>query len=144
VILSKAKRALLDAGKFAELRATMPTPKPRTRVRPVNTERKSKEFRRTYYSVERVLFIQALHCIVDGCDSTESEAAHVCDDGSKGMSRKSGYKCTAPACRAHHHEMDEEIGKEAFAEKYGLDLALEAAKTQRAWLRYSGEEEDAA
>jgi hypothetical protein len=120
--------------RYAELRSTTPMKK-------VNRKRKASAFERCYHSVERVEFVKALHCLVDGCESTESENAHVCDDGSKGGSRKSGYTCIAPACGEHHHEMDDVIGKEMFEEKYGVDLALEAAKCQRAWLRYSGEEE---
>ncbi len=111
--------------------------KPRTsRPNRVNRVRKPKNFVRTYHSVERVEFVQALHCIVDGCESTVSETAHVCDDGSKGAGRKSGYRCTAPVCREHHNELDEEIGSEAFSLKYGLVLEDEAAKTEAAWVAH--------
>lgn len=114
--------------RYTELRPTKP-------MKRVNKARKSKEFIRTFLSVARVQFIQRLHCIVDGCESTRSETAHVCDDGTKGGSRRAGYKCTAPLCRDHHHELDEQLGPVLFAEKYGLDLEAEAAKAQRSWER---------
>lgn len=101
----------------------------------INRARKSKEFVRTYLSVAFVKFVQRLHCIVDGCESTRSECAHVCDDGSKGAGRKSGWKCCAPVCTQHHRGEMHQWGEAVFAAKYALDLEAEAAKTQRLWER---------
>jgi hypothetical protein len=113
----------------AELRRETP-------VARVNKKRKASAFVRCYFSKARVEFVSRLHCIVDGCESTRSENAHLVNDGSKGAGRKSGYKTVGPACREHHHELDEVLGRDQFEIKYGLCLQDEADKTEAAWQRF--------
>ena len=113
------------------------------RVRPVNKERKAAEFARTYHSVERVEFVKSMACIfaraiaAAACDGGV-ENCHVCDDGTKGAGRKSGYRCVAPACWRHHRLVLHRYTPEVIKAVYGLDLEAEAAATQSVWEAVSG------
>jgi hypothetical protein len=102
----------------------------RTPMKRVNKERKASNFVRAYHSVAFVKFVERLHCLVDGCESTESECAHLVKDDQSGGSRKSGYQCCGPLCTGHHDELDNQLGREKFEEKYGVCLQDEADKVQ--------------
>lgn len=104
----------------------------RSRVKARNPERKAKEFKRTYTSVERVMAIKAMRCLVDNfmC-SVPVDNAHV--PSKSGAGRKGDAKHNVPLCRWHHtdspHALDN-TNKEAFNARFGLDLDAEAAKIE--------------
>lgn len=53
--------------------------------------------------------------------------------GGKGM--KGPDSSCIPLCRKHHDEMDHQIGREAFAKKYALDLEKVAAEHYSRYLK---------
>lgn len=102
------------------------------RIRPINVERHEREWGRVYHSLERVLFVKRLPCIV--CGIRRCHNSHIANDG-KG--RKGDYTLIVPCCRKHHDELDNANGRLAFQEKYGVFLEVEAAATEGAWLVFS-------
>ena len=112
-------------------RTSMPKPtKPiaRTaRVKPVNRERRSAEWRRAYESEDRVQWIQGQPSVISGdgpCDNV-----HIRGDGA---SRKAGAEWIIPMTRAEHDELHH-IGLASFEQKYGISLYLAAKYIQRKW-----------
>jgi hypothetical protein len=105
---------------------------PRKQVKRRNAKRRQTEFARCYHSKARVQWVKARACLVANAQCRQPiENAHVTDDGTKGMGRKSGFACIAPLCRFHHFELHI-IGPE-FESRYGVSLAFAAAQTQLAW-----------
>lgn len=93
--------------------------KRKARVRPINRERRDREFARCYGSEERVLSIKALPCSVPGCTNRPCENAHTVGGG---MGRKAGWETVAPLCRSHHRRFHELGSNALFAPRYGVDL----------------------
>ncbi len=91
-------------------------------------ERVVDRFTRCFESKERVEWINWLPCLV--CGTTPCHNAHI-ETG--GTGRRADSNKVVPACPAHHLEMDEGDGKEAFEQKYGLNLAEIAARVEHAW-----------
>lgn len=90
-----------------QLRRKSSMPRSRTPIRHRNAERASKEYARTYGSVERVLWVQswpccAMHFPGHVCGG-RVENAHAKGDG---MGRKSHHANIAPLCRAAHAAYD--------------------------------------
>ncbi len=110
-------------------------------VEPVSqAEKDAAEFARKYGSDERCEFVRSLPCIVPDCTRRDIENAHVIDDGSKGMGRKSGYTCIAPLCRYHHQHSPVSLhvlNRVAFEAMHGVSLKLAAAQTEIAWQKLS-------
>ena len=107
--------------------------KRKTPLRPRNPERREREFRRTYHSLERVRFVKNLPCCVPGCEAAPSENAHV---GIEGIGRKSHYTRIVPLCAVHHRTGPDalhRIGRERFEALHGLSLHDEAEWTQSRW-----------
>jgi hypothetical protein len=105
---------------------------PRKKPKPRNAKRKASEFSRCYGSRARVQWVKSRPCLVANAQCRQPiENAHVTDDGTKGMGRKSGFACIAPLCRFHHFELHI-IGPE-FESRYGVSLAFAAAQTEQAW-----------
>jgi hypothetical protein len=100
-------------------------------IRSVNFERHEREWGRAYHSLERVQFVKRLPCAV--CGVRRSHNSHT-ENGGKG--RKGDYTTIIPLCRTHHDELDNTNGREAFAEKYAIDLAGTAAITEERWQTY--------
>lgn len=107
-------------------------------IRKRNPKRKVSEFARTYHSKERVQFVKSLPCYVMGSlGSTEN--AHVCDDGSKGMGRKSGYRCIAPLGQIPHRLLHSDPVE--FYRRYRVtpgEMELAAAATESLWQAHRG------
>jgi hypothetical protein len=103
----------------------------------VNRKRKVSEFARVYGSRQRVAWVKRRPCLVanDECRQYAIENAHVTDDGTKGMGRKSGYRCIAPLCHLHHRWLHIQ-GATWFEERYGVSLAFAAAQTELAFLAF--------
>lgn len=100
----------------------------RTRLRPVNQQRRKREFARAYGSKARVQWVQSLACLV--CLSRPSENAHT--PSRSGMGRK-GDACTiVPLCSACHHRLHQ-VGLETFQRECGIDLAQCAEIIDAAW-----------
>lgn len=78
-----------------------------------------------FHSVQRVLFVQSLPCVV--CGYLPSQNAHVKSRGAGG-----GYTDIIPLCYTHHLEQGQ-IGIKTFAKKYHLDLEWLAQETERKW-----------
>lgn len=145
MIVSKAVRALLALGDFAGARALSKPPKAKARPNAVNRVRKAREFKRTMHSVARVKFVQSLPCLVGNreCQYYDGHSVnmHVVDDGSKGGSRKAGYRCIAPGCDFHHSLLDTQVRRAEFEQRYGVDLQGCADDTEFRWQRSRGTEE---
>ena len=124
------------------LPTSCPKPAPREKKQPKpprakNVARAADEFLRTYYSEERVDFVQGLHCIVPGCDQ-RAENAHIEGDG---IGRKAGYEKIAPICRGHHRTRRDSLhnlGREEFEGTHLVDLGALALDCERCWRRYAG------
>ena len=69
-------------------------------------------------------WIRELPCEVAGCPN-RTEAAHVTARGMGGCN--SSWRSLVPLCRIHHLELDVELGRDGFLDKYGVDLAERAA-----------------
>lgn len=121
---TRCKRTLCRCGRGLERGGGL---KRRTKVRPVNPERKQRLFGEGFGSEARVRWVASLACVVPGCDGGPCENAHTVSRGSGGKARD-----VVPMCPAHHTEQHQ-LGIRTFASKYGLDLESEAAATERAW-----------
>jgi len=100
----------------------------RTRLNPVNRERRKREFARAYGSKARVEWIQSLACL--HCLSRPSENAHT--PSRSGMGRKGDASTIVPLCSACHHRLHQ-VGLETFQSESLLDLAQCAAIIDAAW-----------
>lgn len=63
-------------------------------------------------------------CCVRGCTNVTDriDPMHITGIGGATIGRKQADDRVIPGCRTHHREMDHEIGEQAFAKKYGIDL----------------------
>lgn len=116
-----------------------PAPKPQPRekrepkpLRTRNAQRQASEFARAYHSEERVAWIQAQPCVVDGC-AKPSENVHT---QTGGTSRKADYQTIVPMCRTHHRELHQK-GVETFEGDHLLDLKALALDYERTWRRFA-------
>lgn len=130
-------------------RVGFPKPKPkkpkvrkfiaRSRVKRMNPERVKREFERTMHSKARQRFVQARPCIISNHECLyydgHSVNAHVVNDGSKGGSRKSGYRCITEMCDFHHYLLDNVIRRPEFERTYHVDLQACADVTEADWLQ---------
>lgn len=109
-------------------------------IRASKRRRKAAEFARTFHSQERVLFVKTLTCFATGQFGSERDPidnAHVCDDGTKGTGRRSGYACIAPLKHSAHMLLHR--NPERFAKKYGaFDWPSAAAWTEQQFQRFLG------
>lgn len=112
--------------------------KQRNRPAAKNAARVKREFARTMHSAERVLFVQSRPCVISNAEcryyAGHSVNAHVVNDGSKGGSRKAGYRCITGLCDVHHYLLDNIMRRPEFEQRYGVDLQECADATERAWL----------
>lgn len=111
---------MAELRRYTPLRRTALRPgKPlarRTKLRPVNRERRTELYERQYG--DRGEVIRAMPCLLlgqDGCHGS-IEAAHVRSRGAGGTARD-----LVPLCAAHHREQHDH-GIKTFAARYGLDL----------------------
>jgi hypothetical protein len=128
------KKAASDRAQGKRVFSTIPrSQKP---VKKRNAKRSEKEFARCFHSVERVEFVKTLACAASGLYAYPErpiENAHVCDDGTKGASRRSGYACIAPLLVDVHRLLHDD--PEKFRWLYPLfNAKAAAARTQAAWL----------
>jgi hypothetical protein len=95
----------------------------KTRVKPRNDKRKAEQFARNYGDEAEA--VRAMPCLCRGVGplvrcAGEVVAAHVVSRGASG-----GRFDLIPLCQ-HHHDEQHACGVATFAERYGLDLRLEA------------------
>lgn len=101
-----------------------------------NAIRKIREFARCFHSKERVEFVKRLPCAATG-KFGNIDNAHVCDDGTKGIGRRSGYRCIVPLNRDAHRLLHRHPTR--FYNTYGaFDWPNLAAYTELQWQRFSG------
>ena len=67
-------------------------------------------------------WVRRHHCCVEGCFRLPIECAHVRGGTDGGMALKPSDKWVISLCR-HHHGEQHQIGENAFAKRYGLDLS---------------------
>jgi hypothetical protein len=94
----------------------------KTRLRPVNPERKLERYARNYG--DRGAIVRAMPCLLlaaGGCKGAV-EAAHVKSRGAGGDRRS-----LIPLCMGHHNEQHQH-GAKTFAAKYEVDLGAAAAR----------------
>lgn len=121
--------------------STLPAPtKPIARV---NEARREREFRRTYFSEERVKFVKSLGCLVRDSDrpgnrvcSGPIENAHIRIDG---IGRKAHYTEIVNLCRRHHEILG--ASRPDFESSYCVNLDSAAHDVELGWLRYAPEVE---
>lgn len=101
---------------------------PRARIKPVNPQRKAKEWRRAFGSVERVNFVAGRPCVA--CEYGRNCENHHIQNG--GKSRKADARFIVPLCWVCHREYHD-IGRPAFEAYYEIDLDVCAAETEAAW-----------
>lgn len=105
-----------------------------------NVKRRRSEFARCFHSKARVEFVKSLACCATGRFATPADPidnAHVCDDGSKGAGRRSGYACIAPLKRSAHRLLH--VNPRKFREKFGhFNWSAMAAYTDAQWENFSG------
>lgn len=105
-----------------------------------NAIRKIREFQRCFGSKERVEFIKRLQCVATGQFGNTADPidnAHVCDDGTKGMGRRSGYACIVPLKRSAHRLLHRNPSK--FYATYGaFNWPAMAAYTNAQWEKFVG------
>lgn len=100
----------------------------RSRLNPVNRQRREKEFARAYGGKARVEFVKALGCCI--CKATPSDNAHL--PSRSGMSRKGDAERIVPLCRLHHRELHER-GQASVEQRHGIDLDIWAEAVTIAW-----------
>ena len=109
-----------------------------------NGARQKVEFARTLHSKARQKFVQSRPCVVSNAEcqyyTGHSVNAHVVDDGTKGGSRKSGYRCVTEMCDVHHYILDNVERRPEFERRRGIDLQACCDRTQAAWLSVCGED----
>ena len=132
-----------------------PSPRPTKARKPVrrsNAKRRAREFRRVYFSVERVEFVKRLPCASCGIVGF-SENAHI--EG-HGTGYKAGYQRIAPLCGAGVYRTNVVTGKWEPSEgchraydrhrlpNFPKDKAEAAAiATEAAWLAFHSSTENA-
>jgi hypothetical protein len=99
----------------------------------VNRKRKRETFIRCYESLDRVLFIKALPCVVSGCPNQPCDNMHIQGDGA---GRKADSTFVVPGCTVHHHLLDDELGRTKFEQLYHVNLAVEAIDTELKWRQH--------
>jgi hypothetical protein len=105
-----------------------------SRIPRVNRERKSKNWIRSYGSVERVEWVKQQGCVV--CGRIPSENAHT-ETG--GVGRKADADTIAPLCKKHHFILHME-GKATFEEAYAIHLSWAAELTEDRWRAHLAED----
>ena len=102
-----------------------------TKPKATNPARRKKAFARSYHSVERVLFVKGLACIVGMQHECiyPIENAHVVTGG---MGRKGDYTSIVPLC-FYHHAVLHRMGAEAFQRHYVCDFAEHAPAVEALW-----------
>lgn len=109
-------------------------PIPRGRPKPVNANRRTREYARTYHSKARVEFIKSMPCAY--CRARDCVNAHTTGGG---MSRKGDYTTIAPLCHRCHSAYDEHrFPFNSPLARTGIAFAAEYA--ERAWLAFAGGE----
>lgn len=98
-------------------------------VPPVNSERRKELFKKGFGSKAFVEFVKQQPCVVEACNRTPIDCAHVTSRGAGG-----GPEDIVPMCR-HHHAEQHAMGIETFQRVYGLDLDLLAGLT---WQEFTG------
>lgn len=109
----------------------------RTRVKPVNRQRKAKSFARAYHSKARVEWVKrqpCAACLLIGY----SENAHVGKQG-KGAGRKGNADQIAPLCRSTPnrlgcHVLFDEFPTQFYERYPQFDAVQECAQTEQDWL----------
>lgn len=91
------------------------TPMKRSRLAPVNKERRATTFARVFGSSARVRFVKSLPCSVPGCDRRDIENAHMTIGG---MGYRADADAIAPLCARHHAEQEGRTA--AFEREKGL------------------------
>jgi hypothetical protein len=109
-------------------------PPRKSRIPRVNRQRKSKNWTRAYGSVERVLFVRSLPCVM--CGAVPSENAHI-ETG--GMGRKADYTKIVPLCKSGHDAFHV-YGRDYFKHRSYLDLEAAAAETEARWRAHLAED----
>lgn len=109
-----------------------PVRSPRKQIARRNKKRHSKNWLRSYGSVERVEFVKGLPCVVGAaiCPFFQSENAHI---EAGGAGRKSDAAKIVPLCAPHHREIHA-VGRVLFEQFNGIDLNKAAAETEAAWV----------
>ena len=107
-------RSLCACGKPVRLK--------KSRVNPINRERRDREWARAYGSVERVEEVRAMRSVVSG--KTPCVNAHVTTGGT---GRKADARWVVPLTHEEHMELHA-IGLRSFEAKYGVDLKAEAER----------------
>jgi hypothetical protein len=95
-----------------------------------NRKRKAETFKRCYESLERVLFIKALPCVVPSCPNQPCDNMHIQGDGA---GRKADSTFVVPGCTVHHDLLDNSLGREKFEQLYGINLEAAAVFTELRW-----------
>lgn len=120
------RRTRLNRGKGLE---RGPGPKRKTRLKPVNRDRKRREFARCYGSVERVKRMKRRPCDACGRVPTEdalNETSHI---EREGMGRKASWRETVthcPPCHRRFHALGCDI--DVFDAEKGCDTRATAAR----------------
>ena len=101
----------------------------RTRIRPVNPDRRKKMFARNFGP--KAAWVRDQGCVVCPYPS-RAEAAH---SRARGMGGCGGSAADLiPLCRSHHAFLDDQCGSSAvFQEATGVDLVAEAARLEDEW-----------
>ena len=104
--------------------------KRKTRLRPVNAQRRKAAWIRAYGGKRRIAFVKSLPCIVQAGDCAGPiDVAHTKVGG---MSRKADARFTVPLCRRHHRALHT-VGRETFETTYAVNLEAAAALTELQW-----------
>ena len=121
----------------------------KTRINPVNPQRRRKESLRAYGTKERRAWVAQQDCVVCGRvpDSEHpNQNAHIKPDPENlthylpsGMSRKEDCRYVVPLCWECHRTLGEHPkGQAGFEAEFQVDLNLEAAVTHINWLKRNG------
>ena len=90
----------------------------RTRINKINAARRSRRFKKHYWSEGYVIAIKTMPCTV--CRARPSHAHHV-----KTKAAGGDYTHLVPLCPTHHHELHNS-GVSTFSDKYRADLTSQA------------------
>ena len=125
-----SRRKPLRPGKGLRSRVA---PRRRVRIKPVNPDRKARNFRLAYGSHERVEWLLGFPCAT--CGRVATDPSHVVAKQPQG---EGGPDDIIPQCRMCHVHLHA-LGVETFAERYGVDLEALAAQYARLWRERNGE-----
>ena len=101
--------------------------------------RQADDFARIYGSRERATWVRSQNCIVPFCFQPP-ENAHIRTDG---VGRKADARYIVPLCAGHHRLRKNSLhalGRRLFEDHHRVDLAYEAAETERDWLDLAPED----